>query len=138
MAGYRTSVTPTAAGTDIVIDYGTINDADGTPVTSAPEAAHVNVTPVIHAGDDSTADAATLSAVYSDDSRFRISGVLYTYDSNDKSLNAGKVVDMAEFEEPIGIGLTAGTGQTKTEATVQVVLYDGQSIFEVEAAASVS
>ena len=107
-------------------------------VTGAPEAAHVNVTPVIHAGDDSTADAATLSAVYGDDNRFRINGVLYTYDSNDKSLNAGKVVDMAYIEEPTGIGLTASEGGTKTEATVQVVLYDGQSIFEVETAASVS
>lgn len=37
---------------------------------------------------------------------------------------AGKVVDMAKFEELIGVGLTAGAGRTKTEATVQVVLYD--------------
>ena len=52
---------------------------------------------------------------------------------------AGKVVDLAKFEELIGMGLTTGAGQTKTEATVQVVHYDdGQSIFEMETAASVS
>jgi hypothetical protein len=127
MASHRASVTPTAAGTVAT-------------VSGAPDAADVNVTPVNHATDDSTADAATLSAVYGDDDRFRIGGALYTYDSNDKFLNAGKVVDMAKFEELIGVGLTAGAGETKTEATVQVVLYDddGQSIFEVETAASVA
>lgn len=138
MAGYRTSVTPTTAGVDIVIDYGTINDADGAAVSGAPDAAEVNVTPVNHARDDSTANSDTLDAVYGDDNRFRIGGDLYTYDSNDRFLNAGKMVDMAKFEELIGVGLTAGTGQTRTEATVQVVLYDGQSLFEVETVASVA
>ena len=85
------------------------------------------MTPVNHARDDSTANSDTLDAVCSDDNRFRIGGDLYTYDSNDRFINAGKVVDIAKSKELFGVGLTAGTGQTKTEATVQVVLYDGQA-----------
>ncbi len=90
-------MTPTAAGADTVIDYGTINDTDGTPVSGAPDAADVDVTPVNHARDDGTANSDTLDAVYGDDSRFRIGGDLNTHDSNDRFLNAGKVVGMANI-----------------------------------------
>jgi len=151
MASHRATVTPTAAGTNVVIQYGAIQQfgSNGTTLEDVTDAPSVTggtaVTPVNHATDDSTVPAGDIgspnvSAVYGDDNRFRIGGALYTYDSDDTYLKDGDRITMAKFEEEIGVGLKAGTGQTKTEANIQVVIYDddGNSIFKVVESAAVS
>jgi hypothetical protein len=130
VASYRTTVDAGTPGTDIDVTYTDISDSDGDSVPGAPSVTASMVTPVRHAPDDSSAPAADLDAVYADDNRFRIAGLLYTYDSDDTFVDGtdnGAVVDMAKFESLIK--------QTEggNAANVQVVSYDddGDSIFRV-------
>ena len=131
VASYRATVDADTPGTDIEVTYTGISDSEGEPIDGAPTVTESQVTPVRHAPDDSSAAAADLNAVYADDNRFRIVGLLYTYDSGDTFVDGtdnGAVVDMAKFESLIKRSATGGTA-----ANVQVVSYDddGNSIFRV-------
>ena len=81
VASYRADSDGTA-GDAITVAYATVQDTDGDPVT-VDITGGTSVMPVDHAPDDSDADATAISAVYADDNRFRIAGLLYTYDADD-------------------------------------------------------
>ena len=137
VASWRDTVDAGSPGDPITITYGDMQDSDGTDLTSPPTVADSTVTAVRHAPDDSSADAADIDAVYGDDNRFRIDGLLYTYDSGDVFVDGtgdGAVVDMAKFETLIGVNLDT----IATEANIQIVSYDddGDSIFRVVTDAS--
>ena len=124
-------------GEDITITYSNMQDSDGTAINGAPTVDNSTVTAVRHAPDDSSAAAADIDAVYGDDNRFRIDGLLYTYDSGDLFVDGtgdGAVVDMAKFQTLIGVNLDT----IANEANIQIVSYDddGDSIFRVVTAAS--
>ena len=135
VASYRTTVDAGEPGTDIDVTYTGLADSTGTSINVTVDES--NVTPVRHAPDDSSAAAADLDAVYADDNRFRIAGLLYTYDSDDTFVDGtddgdGALVDMAKFES-----LITKSVSTADAANVQVVSYDddGDSIFRVTDAA---
>ena len=135
VASYRATSAGTV-GDDITVTYSGVQDSDENSV-SVPITGGTAVTAVRHAPDDDSAAAAKIDAVYADENRFRIRGLLYTYDADDTFVDdtmADKsvMVDMAKFESLIA------PGDSDTAGTVQVVSYDddGSSIFRVTAAGS--
>ena len=118
---------------NVAVTYTDIQDSGDTAITDAPTIDPTPVVPVRHAPDDSqVATATALTAVYADDDRFRINGLLYTYDADDVYIDGttadeSTMIDMAKFESLIK------PGSTDTEGTVQIVAYDddGSSIFRV-------
>lgn len=124
-----------STGTNIKVSYAKVQDSNAQNV-SVEIKGGTEVMAVRHAPDDDTADAAEVNAVYADDNRFRIKGLLYTYDAGDTFVDdtgdKSGVVDLAKFKSLI----TPGDG--KKAGTVQVVSYDddGSSIFRVTVAGS--
>ncbi len=124
-----TDASPTA-GNAITWTATVVDDEDATTTEPAVDATGAGVTPVNEATDDSRAAGLTVSAIYAKEDKFRTSGTLYTYDSDDTFLQGGARVSMDKFEVLLGKNIT---GTPSTAAVVTVVLYDddGGSIFDV-------
>lgn len=124
-----TDASPTA-GDAITWTATVVDDEDATTTEPAVDATGAGVTPVNEATDDSRAAGLTVSAIYAKEDKFRTSGTLYTYDSDDTFLQGGARVSMDKFEVLLGKNIT---GTPSTAAVVTVVLYDddGGSIFDV-------
>ena len=134
------SETDGGLGATQTVEYALRNAADDAALTGAPTIADTTVVAVRHADDDSSADAADITAVYAKEDRFRIGGALYSYDDDDVFITDagddadGKVLDLAGFEKEIGGNLSTIT----SAANIEIVAYDddGSSIFRVVTAAS--
>jgi hypothetical protein len=139
MASWRATVTAATLGSTISVTYTDLQNAEGTALSGVT----VEATPVLaveHAPDDSSNDAADIAAVYGDEDRFLIAGLLYSYDDDDVFISDsgddvdGNVVDLDGFEKLIGANMDA---QPTTQANIEIVAYDddGTSIFRVVTAA---
>ena len=123
---------------NVDVTYTEIQDSAGNVLSDAPTITATPVVPVRHAPDNSqVATPTVLTAVYADDDRFRINGLLYSYDADDVYIDGttadqSSVIDMAKFESLIAAGDTNAAG------TVQIVSYDndGTSYFRVTAPGS--
>ncbi|MCQ3805355.1 MAG: S-layer homology domain-containing protein [Acidimicrobiia bacterium] len=139
VASWRRTGVDATINENVPVTYTEIQDSDDEVITTAPTVDPTPVVAVRHAPDDSSALAANITALYADDDRFHIAGLLYTYDSDDVFIddtdNGAMVVDMAKFETLLGAKIT---GTPTTPAEVQVVSYDddGSSIFRVGTAAA--
>ncbi len=139
-ASWRATVVQATLGGTVAVTYTTLQDAGGNTI-SGVTVTPTNVLAVEHAPDDSSNDAADINAVYGDENRFLIAGLLYTYDDNDVFISDagddvdGEMLDLAGFEKAIGANLDAQPGN---QANIEVVAYDddGSSVFRVRTAAS--
>ncbi len=136
VASWRATVVQDTLGGPVNVTYASVQDSDGKALT-VPDITATSVLAVENAPDDSSNAAANIVAVYGDEDRFLIAGLLYSYDSDDVFLDTGdgdagnKVVDgVAEFEKLIGANLDEQPG---AQANIVVVSYDddGSSIFRV-------
>ncbi len=128
-ASYTRTVSATA-GAAVPVTYTLLDpdndipdvNIDNTPVTAVTKA------------DDGSAASADVDALYADENKFRIDGVLYSYDSGDIFVSDGKSVDIDKFEELLGADLD----DISQAAQVEPVSYDdnGDSIFKVGRPAS--
>ena len=136
MARWSRSGVDATLNNNVDVTYTALQDSTETDLVSPPTVTATPVVAVRHAPDDSqVATATAITAVYEDDNRFHIAGLLYTYDSDDIFLDGtvstdSEVVDMEKFESLIA------AGATDNEGTVQIVSYDddGSSIFLVTVA----
>ena len=119
----------------MIVTFTDIRDDQGTQAT--PSAlSRVTVTPVIRATDGSSNRSSDVGALYAQENRFHIDGLLYSYDPEDTFIHNGEVIDMETFETKLGANLDL-TGGRAQATQVEVVLYDfdGSSIFRVTRAA---
>ncbi len=133
-ANFRRSVNA-RAGNPVIVTFTDIRDDQGTQAT--PSAlAQVTITPVIRATDGSSSRSSDVGALYAQENRFHIDGLLYSYNSEDTFIHNGEVIDMETFETRLGANLDLA-GDRAQAAQVEVVLYDsdGTSIFRVTRAA---
>ncbi len=140
VASWRATVVQATLGGSVAVTYTELQDSAGGALTIPSVTGGASVLAVEHAPDDSSNDADDIDAVYGDEDRFLIDGLLYTYDSDDVFITDsgtdvnGKVLDLAEFEKEIGTNLET----IATAANIEVVAYDddGRSIFRVVTAAN--